>query len=487
MNLLSLEFFLFFSLVLLLYNISPQKARWVILLIGSLFFYCFAGIFAFIYIIFMTLSSYIFALAVQKYQKEGSRFAISTSLALGVIFILFFWAALKLKNSVGGILLPLGISFYSLRIISYLIDVKRKKTRAERNFFKYLLFVTYFPLMIIGPFAKYSEISDALYMGRRARGEELLSGLIRLLWGVFKKLVIANTLSVPLSLIARDAEKYSGVYVIFLLVFYSAQIYADFSSGIDVLLGASSMLGISLPENFDRPFSSVSLREFWNRWHITLGEWFERYVFFPLSLSKPMQKLSKRGRRRFGVKAGRKIPVYLATMVTWFLTGLWHGARTSFIAWGLINGALVLVSQETAPLAERFYRRYPSIKSRKALLVAIGRIRVFLVIGAVRLLDVYGDVALTFKMLLTPFSDFESYGSFISGGLFSLIAPPVFVTVIASLVLFFVVSERKIKASDIAKSPILSAASVFSLVLLSLLLGRYGEGFFAGDFIYSQF
>jgi len=487
MSLVSLEFFVFLAIVLLLYNISPRKARWLILLAASLFFYGCTEIFAFIYIIFMTLSSYIFALAVQKYQKEGSRFKISTSLAAAIIFVLSLWVALKLASGTGSILLPLGISFYSLRIIAYLIDVKRKKTEAERDFFKYLLFISYFPLLIVGPVANYTEMSGSLYSGRRASGEELLSGLIRLLWGAFKKLVIANTLSVPLAYIVADTEKYSGAYVLFLLVFYSAQIYADFSGGIDIVLGASGMLGISLPENFDRPFLSVTLKEFWNRWHITLGEWFERYVFFPLSLSKPMQRLSKVCRRRLGVKVGRKIPVYIATMITWLLTGLWHGIRQSFVAWGLINGALVLISEEVSHLSDRFYNRHPSLKNRQRLLTALSRARVFLIIGAVRLLDVYGDVALTFKMIITAFYDFESYSSLLSGGFFAIISPPAFITVLLSLILLFTVSERRIKSSDIAKSPVFSAASVFSLILLSLLLGTYGEGFNAGDFIYSQF
>ncbi len=485
MRLISTGFFVFFFIVLSVYNLSPRRIRWAVLCAAGLGFYLTAGIFAFIYIIFISLSSYIFALFLQKYQKEGGGFALPIILAIGVIFVLGFWATLKLTSSGGGFLLPLGISFYSLRIISYLVDIKRGKVSAEKSFFKYLLFVSYFPLVLQGPVARFDEISESLFSGRRASLEESLSGLILLLWGVFKKVVIANTLSIPLSLIVR--ENYSGAYILFLIIFYSAEIYSDFSGGIDIVRGASFMLGIALPKNFDRPFASVTLREFWNRWHISLGEWFETYVFYPLSLSRPMQRLSKRARQRLGARVGRKIPIYIATMLTWLLTGLWHGARTNYIAWGLINGALVLVSQELSPLYEKLYIRYPTLKEKRVFLDLVGRVRVFLIIGSVRLLDLYSSVSLTSNRLFTVFYDLESYQAFFSGGVLSVIGLPELLAVSAALVPVFFVSEFKIKARSIAKRPALAAASVFSLALISLLFGSYGEGFWAGDFIYSQF
>lgn len=486
MQLVSLEFFLFFALLLLVYGIAPQGARWIVLLLASLVFYLYAGLFPFIYIILISLSSYIFALFLQKYQKEGSVSRLSVCLYIAVLSTLALWVTVKLSSSAVDIILPIGISFYSLRIISYLIDIKRKRIRTERNFLKYLLFVTYFPLILQGPVVGYGEIAEPLYSGRRATGEEALSGSILALWGIFKKVVVANTLSAPLSQIVAESERYSGAYVLFLICFYSAEIYADFSGGIDMVRGASQMLGIPLPKNFDRPFASTSLCEFWNRWHISLGEWFEHYVFYPLSLSRPMQRLSKRARARLGSKRGRKIPLYIATMTTWLLTGLWHGARSNYIAWGLINGALILVSGELSPLWRRLHARYPSLKEGRLLLTATGRARVFLIIGSVRLLDLYGSVRLTFKMLGSIFFDPRSYADLL-GGLPSLISPPALCVVICALLLIFAVSELDIKAEWVAKRPLLAAVTVFSLALISLIFGAYGAGFDAGEFIYSQF
>ncbi|MBR3878963.1 MAG: MBOAT family protein [Clostridia bacterium] len=486
MQLVSLEFFTLLATSLLLYNVTPRKWRWTVLLMASLVFYLCAGVFAFIYIIVASLSSYALALKLQKHQKEGGGFAPRLVFYIGILALLSAWVILKLLSSHREGILPLGISFYSLRIISYLVDTKRQRVIPERNFFKYLLFVSYFPLILQGPVVRYAELSDSLYAGKRASSEERVSGLILLLWGVAKKVVVANTLAAPLATVADESGRYSGAFVLFLLCFYSAEIYCDFSGGIDIVRGASFMLGIALPRNFDRPFSSTSLREFWNRWHISLGEWFEHYVFYPLSLSRPMQKISKRARKMLGGKRGRKIPLYIATMTTWLLTGLWHGFAANYIAWGLINGGLVLLSLELSPLCEKIYTRHPNLKERKLLINLFGKLRVFFIIGAVRLLDVYGSVTLTFKMLVTPFYDLASYTR-IFAELPSLIPVPELCAVMLALFAVLLVGKNKVKAWEIAKSPTLAAATVLVLAIVPILFGKYGMGFDAGEFIYSRF
>ncbi len=484
MPLISGRFFLLLISALGVYYAVPKRARWAVLLGVSLLFCASAGGFALAYILTVSLSSYLFALLLQKGAKEGSRLVFISSFYVSVILILSAWAAVKLMARHGSLVMPLGVSFYSLRIISYLIDVKRGKSGAEKSFFKLLLFVSWFPCLIQGPVAEYRDINEPLFSGRGARGDELLSGVIRLFFGIFKKVVIANTLREPLLLIAE--RSYSGGYVLFLLVLYSAETYCDFSGGIDMALGISGMFGVTLPENFDRPFSSLTLREFWNRWHITLGLWLERYVFYPVSLSRPAQRLSRSARRRLGVKLGRKVPVYFATMLTWLLTGLWHGARANFIAWGLINGILVIISQECTPIFERMSARYPLIFESGAV-IFLRRVWVFFVIGTVRLLDVYRSVPRTAQMLASVFYDLDGYAGMFSGGLFDIISPERLLAVLLALALVFFVSERRIRSLDAAKGPIKAAVCVFLLAFLSITLGSYGTGFDAGEFIYSRF
>ncbi len=483
MRLISVNFFAFLIITLVLYYLMPREKRWAVLALQSLVFYFFAGIYAFIYILMISLSSYFFA---RSMQREGSKFAVGAYLS--VIFVSALWLSALLASRFFDIMRPLGISFYSLRVISYLLDVRHRKTDAEGNFLKYLLFVCYFPAVLQGPVTRYCELSERLCCGKGADIEGFSAGIIRIMWGIFKKAVIADALAVPLAMIYTQPESYSGAYTLFLLIFYSAEIYCDFSGGIDIALGVSRLFGIGLPENFDRPFASSSVREFWNRWHITLGEFFEHYVFYPISFSKPMQRLSKYGRKKFGVQVGKKLPVYTATMLTWLCTGLWHGVRLNFTVWGIINGVLVLISQSFAAFKERHGKIAASGKGLKAAMcVAWGRTRVFLIIGAVRLLDVYGSVGLTFLSLGSVFYELESYVHFFSGGIFSLMPLSALTTVLISLILLFAVSEMRISSERLAQSPFRSVLCVFSLLTVILLFGSYGAGFDVNDFIYSRY
>ncbi len=473
MRLISWGFLAFVLLTFLVYSLAPRRARWGILCAASVIFYLLAGMTSFVFVVVVSATSYFLSLYENK--KVLASYA-------AVLIILSAWTSAKLLSERGSVVVPLGISFYSLRVISYLVKLKRGKISAERNFFKYLLFVSYFPICMLGPVAEYDEMSSRLFKGQKAGTEDTVSATLRVSWGIFKKTIIADALTAPLGVISSDPEIYSGAYTLFLLIFYSARIYCDFSGGMDIVLGVSRLFGIKLPENFDRPFSSRSLREFWNRWHITLGEWFEHYVFYPLSLSKPMRKLTKWAKARLGAQRARKIPVYTATMLTWMLTGLWHGARWHFLAWGVINGALVILSNEATPI---FVKKF---KNRDGFfLIWLGRIRVFLIIGAVRLLDVYESLPVTLRMLGSIFVDIRSYAHLCFGGLFEIIAFPKLLTVIFSLMLVFLVSEKGITSENIAKKPISAAVCAFALLLVSLIFGAYGEGYVASDFIYSRY
>ena len=493
MQLISLEFFVFSALALALYRAFPRRARWGVLCAASLLFYLASGMYSLLCVVAISLISYFFALGLEgcrvKRQRadvasrQGRKSARKILLWAGIAVILSAW--LSAKYFTNGIL-PLGVSFFSLRAISYLFEVGRGRARAERNFFKFLLFIAWFPAALLGPVTTFGEVSDALYSGRLATAEQSVSGLLRVAWGIFKKVVIANALVSPLSEIVSESQTYTGAYLLFLLIFYSAQIYCDFSGGIDVALGISALFGVALPENFDRPFSSLTLRQFWNRWHITLGEWFERYVFYPLSLSKPMQRLSRICRKRLGVNVGRRLPIYFATLATWFLTGLWHGASINFIVWGLTNGALVLLSQGMSPVFEKFYENHPKLKEKRAVSDCLARVRVFFVIGAVRLLDLYRSPLTLARLLGSVFSDGESYTR-LPSELFTLISPRLFLTLLVSLLAVFLVSKREITPSKIAKSPCIAAVCFFLLLGASAVLGTYGAGFNSGDFIYSRF
>jgi D-alanyl-lipoteichoic acid acyltransferase DltB (MBOAT superfamily) len=298
--------------------------------------------------------------------------------------LLHFFGAAEL--SMPSLLLPMGISFYTFGTMGYLIDAYRGKAKIEKNLFKMALFVSFFPSIVQGPISRFGDLEPQLVSEHRFELKGFSFGIQRVLWGYFKKLVIADRALVAVNSLIDSPNEYKGAYVFLLIILYSIQIYADFTGGIDITIGIAEALGIRLAENFKRPFSSRSTKEYWNRWHITMGSWFTDYVFYPISFCRPMLSLSKKSREIFGQKVGKRVPVYLATSVTWFLTGFWHGAGWNFIVWGMLNCLVLLVSQELEPIYARFKAKFPRLTASSAY-GAFMAIRTFLLMGLIRSLD----------------------------------------------------------------------------------------------------
>jgi len=529
MQFTSLAFIGFATLTLLLYFTLFRKKQWWILLAASYLFYLAADVSYLLFILYTTLITYVTARVLQaRSDREdayvaANRATLSTDerkafrakakkqrflilvmgllLGFGLLAVLKYTAfAVSGINSILGwfdakpfklpsLLLPLGISFYTFQSMGYLIDVYRKKARAESNPAKLALFVSYFPQLIQGPISRFSSLGAQLFERHPFDGLHFRAGLLRVAWGFFKKMVIADTVAIGVKTLTLQSESYQGIYVFLLIVLYSIQIYGDFTGGIDITIGLSEMMGIRLAENFDRPFSSKSTKEYWRRWHITMGTWFTDYVFYPLSICKPMQRLSKFSRAKLGEKLGKRIPVYLATIATWFLTGLWHGAGWNFIVWGLLNCFVILVSQELQPLYTRFNGRFPRLVA-SAPWGAWQMARTFLLMGLIRSLDCYRDVSLSFKLwgsMLTTFN----IGELFSGGFtsFGLGLSDWCVILCGVLVVFFVSIQKGDTPlrERIAKKPILTCALLCLAVLIVLIFGAYGIGYDASQFIYNQF
>lgn len=253
------------------------------------------------------------ALAVEKAEAGGSHKSARNFLVLGLILNFGMLGVIKYTNfmienlnalfhmNLRGmeILLPLGISFYTFQSSGYLLDVYWKRCDAERNPVKYALFVSFFPQILQGPIGRYSRLAHQLYEPHKFEGKNITRGFERILWGFFKKMILADWAAVFVDAIFDNPDQYSGL-AIFGVLFYTVQLYADFSGGMDVVIGIASMFGIELDENFKRPFFSISITDFWHRWHITLGTWMKDYVFYPVTLSKWMGKFGKWGKKVFG-------------------------------------------------------------------------------------------------------------------------------------------------------------------------------------------
>ncbi len=533
MSFTSFEFFVFLAITLLLYYILPKKTQWVILLVASFIFYAFAGGFYLPYILVTIISSYIISMLMKanasrervyitenkesldkeqrkayKAKEKKKRFYI---LIIGLVINFGMLAVLKYTGftisninsiihifnkeatiGIPSLILPLGISFYVFQTTGYLIDVYREKTQAETNIFRLALFVSFFPQLLQGPISRHSDLASQLFEEHKCKWDNLSAGLLRVTYGYFKKLIIADTVMIAISKIVGAPDTYSGIYVIFLILAYSVQIYADFTGGIDITIGIAEMLGIKLRENFDHPFASKSTKEYWNRWHITMGSWFTDYIFYPLSICKPMQKLSKWSRNKLGNALGKRIPVYLATIVTWFLTGLWHGASWNFIVWGLLNCLVILVSQELTPLYAKFHKACPKLVESKFWDI-FSKSRTFLLMGTIRILDCYRDVPQTFKSLGTIFYRFDSYADFFTGGIKSLgLGLYEYILLAVGIIAVYVISKFQRANGEslrhrISKYPALTFACVALLILLIMIFGAYGLNYDASQFIYTQF
>ncbi|MCQ2479397.1 MAG: hypothetical protein MJ120_02055 [Clostridia bacterium] len=242
------------------------------------------------------------------------------------------------------LLLPLGISFYTFQSIGYLVDVYRNQVKAEKNFLKVALFVSYFPQIIEGPIGRFNALAPQLFAEHDFSFERMKRATFFIFWGMMKKMVIADNIAPMTEEITKYYTSYSGITIIISMLLYGVQLYADFSGYMDVAMGLSCVLGIDLAQNFNRPYFSRSLSEFWRRWHISLCSWFRDYLFYPISTSKKCASISKKLRAKGHKRAAKNIPIFIAMAIVWFFTGLWHGANWTEILWGVANGLIMIFS-----------------------------------------------------------------------------------------------------------------------------------------------
>ncbi len=532
MSFTSAAFLLFAALTLLIYYVVPKRGQWIVLLVASFLFYWAAGSWYLPFILVTILSTWLCAMGIRRRdrldeaylaqhrdnmtreERRGFRNEAKKRkrpyLVGGLIFNFAILAVLKYTGFVlGGVndllslfgdvsvtvpslILPLGISYYIFRSTAYLIDVYWGKTEAEGNVAKYALFVSFFPAVLQGPISRHKDLAPQFFAPHKVEWSNLTEGGVRVLWGFFKKMVIADTAMIAVKSIVGEpgvpGSQLSGMYVLLLIILYSAVIYGDFTGGIDITIGLSRMMGLKLAENFDHPFSSHATQEYWNRWHITMGSYFTDYVFNPLSISGPMKKLSKWSKEKLGRAVGMRLPVYLATLITWFLTGLWHGAAWNFIVWGLLNGVVILISRELSPLYAKFHKKFPKLKGN-VLYGGFCAVRTFFLMGAIRILDCYRDVPATFRAFASIFYDFASWGDLADGQALNLLGLELGQCIMIGLSVFVVFlvchrSKTKPVLTEISERPWLFGCVCAALILVILIFGSYGIGFDAGDFIY---
>lgn len=523
----SYGFIAFLIILFALYYIIPRRRQWLLLLCADVLFYACAGWQGLVFMAATVTVSWAATNLMGSSLRRQKAFLASNGgkalsrperkeyknkqqnkrkavFVLALVIDLGILAALKYTNfvifnfnslfsaDVAAVdwVLPLGISFYTFQTVSYVIDVYWEKVEPERNILKVALFTSFFPLLIQGPISRFGDLKDTLFAEHKADFKQISFGLQRILWGYFKKLVIADRLLVAVTALCGDPATYNGAYVFLGAVFYAAELYADFTGGIDITIGIAQVLGVSVRENFIRPYFSRNIAEYWRRWHISMGTWFKDYIFYPLSVAPWLLKLSKKARKSISDGFGRKLSVYVSTIVTWFLTGLWHGAAWNFVVWGLLNAFFILLAEEFKPLSVKFREKNARLVSGFGYRV-FETLRTFFLMCSLRILDCYRDVAVSFEAFASIFTT-NNWGQAFSGELLNigLTAADYLVAGIGIALMFTVscVQEKCGSVRELLWKKTAVPYVVFTLLALAILVfGAYGVGYDSSQFIYNQF
>jgi D-alanyl-lipoteichoic acid acyltransferase DltB (MBOAT superfamily) len=334
----------FLPIVFIIYWIMPQKYRWILLLVSSYYFYMSWSAKYVVLILFTTVISYGSALILEKTKKASYKkwvLAGTIILCLGVLFVFKYFNfvsesitgllsifTIKLNPVTLNLLLPVGISFYTFQTLSYVIDVCRGEIKAERHFGIYATFVSFFPQLVAGPIERSSNLLPQIKAEHKFDYDQAIYGIKLMAVGYYKKLVIADVVGQYVDWAYADLASYKGSDLVVVIFFFTMQIYCDFSGYSDIAIGSAKLMGIDLMTNFQSPYFSKSVKEFWSRWHISLSTWFKDYVYIPI-----------------GGNRCSKARNYINILITFLISGLWHGASWTFVFWGAIHGVAQIIEK----------------------------------------------------------------------------------------------------------------------------------------------
>lgn len=348
----SIEFIIFLPLVVILHFLIPHKFRWILLLIASYYFYmCWKPEYIFL-IIISTLIDYFASIMMDRQEQKSKKvvfLVISLCSNLGLLFLFKYFnffndsarMVLNHFNIFYGVpafkmLLPIGISFYTFQTLSYSIDVFRGNQKAEKHLGIFALYVSFFPQLVAGPIERSTNLLPQFYKEHSFDYNRISDGLRLMLWGFFKKIVIADRLAILVNQVYNNPTDYNGLPLIIATVFFAFQIYCDFSGYSDIAIGTAQILGYRLMDNFKRPYFSKSISEFWSRWHISLSTWFKDYLYIPLGGNRVI-----------------KIRYFMNLFLVFLVSGLWHGANWTFVVWGALHGFYLVFSIIFDPIRQR--------------------------------------------------------------------------------------------------------------------------------------
>lgn len=491
MQFTSFEFLIFFPAVTLLFYIMPGKFRQLWLLAASYWFYMGWNAKYALLILASTVITYVCAILIEKVsaKKLMLLLCIASNLAILAFFKYFYFLHDVLSDvfSVFGarlaspdfdIILPVGISFYTFQALGYTIDVYRGTVKAEKNFMRYALFVSFFPQLVAGPIERSRNLLgqiEKISRGKSWNFDKATRGLLMMLWGFFMKMVIADRAAVLVNYVFDKYYLLSGAALMLAMLLFAIQIYCDFASYSIIAMGAAKILGIELMVNFEAPFFSRSVSDLWRRWHVSLSSWFRDYLYIPLGGSR-----CSRPRKYFNI------------MAVFFASGLWHGASWHFVAWGVIQGAYIIIGDILNPIKARFneifnvrvktfgYQFFQGLCTFFLFALSFVFFRADSVSGAVyyiaHMFDTFGFWTLSEELIYNLGLDKKEIGVLLIG-----------ILILALVDAYYV--KKKELFDSLVKSQCLAVQYVLtaSLLVMVIVFGVYGEGYDASQFIYFQF
>ena len=492
----SIHFLLFFPAVVLLYFLLPHKLRWIWLLVTSYFFYMSWNPKFALFLAASTIITYLSGLLIGRSagltdaKKSGFQrrlwvaLSVIANLAI-LILVKYFDLAIYSMNRVFqligvsalspsfDVILPVGISFYTLQALTYTIDVYRGDCAVEKNPAKYALFVSFFPLMISGPIERSKNLVAQIGERHSFSYENARNGLVRMAWGYFQKAVIADRIAVVVNQVFDNYELYAGFYIAVAVILFAIQLYCDFSAYSDIAIGAAQIMGFRVMENFKQPYFARSIQDFWRRWHISLSSWFRDYLYIPLGGGR-CSKLKK----------------YRNVMITFLASGLWHGASWNFVFWGGLHGVFQITGDAVRKLKEKAYAKM-KIKS-EPFSFRLGQVAVTFILVCFAWIFFRADsITAAFGTVKSLFSGFNPQ-IFFDGSLYELGLDhrETLIAAVAIVILFSIDRlrcKRDILRELSAQNAVFRWAVYFTLVISILIFGVYGSDYVQTQFIYFQF
>lgn len=504
-----------FIIVIFLNNLIPKKIRGLFLLVISLLFTYFMSFKLIIYMIITILSIYLSALIIdnindkknsvtdkeiKKIYIKRKKLVFIICIAINILF-LFIFKYLKFftintnhilslfhidyQFEVMKLIAPIGISFYTLKALSYLVDVYREKIKASKNFIKVSLFISFFPEVIEGPISRFENI-HYLSDGNKIKYRNLCFGLQRVTFGLFKKMVIADRIHIAVKQIFDNYNSVSGITIFIGALFYTIMLYMEFSSMMDIVLGIFEILGIKAEENFRQPFFSKTISEFWTRWHITLGQFFKDYIYYPITMSKKIKRLTLKLRKKLGSYYGPLIGGSIALFAVWFLNGLWHGAGYTYILFGMYHFMLIFLENLLKNPLEKLYKK---VNFNQKFYRVFQSLKVFILVIFGELIFLSTDLNNLFVMIKKLFTNL-----YFDKNMYALLSLDIldYIVLILALLLVFVVSIYKEKNINIREK--ISNQNIFVrwaiyylLIFAIIILGAYGSNYSPVEAIYRDF